>query len=552
MFIFKKTSKMKKFLSFLFLLVITTFGTSQTDIYLSILEDYFEHDGTGGTAIVMKGNEVIYRDAIGKANIELDVNMQPEHILRLGSITKQFTAVAILQLVEDGKIDLNANFTEYLPNYPLGDRKVTVSQLLNHTSGIKSYTGIPGWMQTETRKRFQLDSLIAEFQDLPFDFEPGDAWSYNNSGYILLGAIIEAVSEETYEDYLQENIFDKIGLENTYYDDHRKIIPNRVPGYMPGFTGPTNTEFLDMTIPYAAGSLISNVDDLAKWNEAVFNYKLVGKETLMKAFKPAKLNDGNTHDYGFGWGLGKIKGSVVYEHGGGIHGFLTQGIYAPEEDIYVAVLSNCNCVSPSEAANRMMAVALGKNVEYVKVEMSEADLKKYTGTYKVNEEENRYIDLKDGQLTSQRGMGEVMNLIPYGAGYFAYENSLTRIKFVEENGKVTGHKMLLFSGEEEYAEKTSSEILKEKMYEVSPEILQRYVGQYKLTNGMELILKVEDGKLTGGPNGQPPVTLIPFSDTKFKVPQFEVEVNFMVDGDGNCTGMDFQQGEVKLEGEKVE
>lgn len=542
---------MNKFIILLSLLFFTISVKSQSDLFRNILEDYFESESTGGTAIVTKGGEVIYRDAIGKANVELDVDMEPKHILRLGSITKQFTAVAILQLAEAGKLDLDANFSEYLPNYPLGDREVTVSQLLNHTSGIKSYTGIPGWMQTETRKRFELDSLIAEFQDLPFDFEPGDSWSYNNSGYILLGAIIEAVSGDSYEDYLQENIFDKVGLENTYYDDHRKIIPNRVPGYMPGFTGPTNTEFLDMTIPYAAGSLISNVDDLAKWNEAVFDYKLVGKETLMKAFEPAQLNNGNTHDYGFGWGLGRIQGSKVYEHGGGIHGFLTQGIYAPEEDIYVAVLSNCNCVSPSEAANRMMAVALGKNVEYVEVELSEKDLKKYVGTYKVNEEENRYIELKDGKLTSQRGMGQVMNLVPYGAGYFAYENSLTRVKFVEENGMVTGHKMLLFSGEEEYAEKISSEILTEKMYEVSPEIMAKYVGQYKLANGMELNVKIEDGKLMVAPTGQSPVQLLAFSDTKFKVPEYEVKINFKVDGEGNCTGMDFQQGEMKMDGEKI-
>ena len=217
----------------IFSLLISFLSLHSQNNYEKILLESFPEDGTAGTAIVVKNGEIIYKGASGMANLELGIEAKPEHIFRLGSITKQFTSVAILQLKEDGKLNLEDNFTKYLPDYPLGDRKVTVAQLLNHTSGIASYTDIPGFMQNRTRNFMAVDSLINYFQKFPFDFEPGEAWNYNNSAYILLGAIIEKISGMSYAEYLEKEIFDKIGLENTYYDDSRKIIKNRIPGYSP-------------------------------------------------------------------------------------------------------------------------------------------------------------------------------------------------------------------------------------------------------------------------------------------------------------------------------
>lgn len=527
--------------------------TGQKDLYKKILEDAFSNSPAGATAIIVENGETVYTDAVGKAHIELDVEMETKHIFRLGSITKQFTSVAIMMLEEEGKLKTSDLFTKYIPEYPIGDRKVTIAQLLNHTSGIKSYTGIPGFMQSNTRDYYEVDSLIDVFEEEPFDFEPGDSWSYNNSGYILLGAIIERVSEKTYAEFLQENIFRPLGMKSTFYDNHEQIIKNRIPGYSPSETMLQNANFLDMSIPYAAGSLLSDVEDLAIWNKAVFDGKLISKASMDKIFKAAPLNDGTEFQYGFGWGLGKIQGKTIYEHGGGIFGFLTQGIYAPDQDVYVAVLSNCNCAPPSNAANRLMAAALGNPIEREAIVLKDGELEKYVGTYDIEDAESkRFISLKDGKLYSQRDEGRTSELFPFAKDKFAYSDSPSVLEFVRKDGKIVGQNLVQLSGESGYAKRTSMKVEVVKEVIVAENILKSYVGKYELDGSMTLLIKHEDGKLKGGPEGQPLANLIPRSETEFAVPDFGVKITFKVNDKGECEALSFVQGETTMEAKKIE
>lgn len=246
-----------------------------------LLSEQFKPGETGCAALVARQGQIIYKKSFGMANLELNIPMKPDMVFRIGSITKQFTAVAVLQLMEQGKLSLQDEITKYLPDYPTNGHRITIEHLLTHTSGIKSYTNVP-----EFQKYIRDDKKPAEVIDMfkgnPMEFAPGTKWNYNNSGYFLLGYIIEKVSGKTYPDYIQENFFKKLGMSNSCYGSDSKIIKNRASGYQPGDSAVINADMMSMTLPYAAGSIQSTVEDLFLWNRALHSYKLVKKRRLKK------------------------------------------------------------------------------------------------------------------------------------------------------------------------------------------------------------------------------------------------------------------------------
>ena len=222
----------------------------------------------GLAVIVVRKGEILHRAAYGMANVELGVALQPDHVLRIGSVTKQFTSAAIMMLAEEGKLAVTDPITKFLPDYPTQGKTITVEHLLTHTSGIQSYTDMPKW-RNMFRQDMSLTELIDLFKNEPMQFEPGARWRYNNSGYILLGAIIEKVSGKKYADFVQERIFTPLGMKDTRYDVTEQVIPRRAAGYVKTGERIVNAPYLSMTQPYAAGSLISTVDDLSKWDAAI-------------------------------------------------------------------------------------------------------------------------------------------------------------------------------------------------------------------------------------------------------------------------------------------
>jgi CubicO group peptidase (beta-lactamase class C family) len=323
-----------------------------------LMTDVFKENESGGIALVVKGDKVLYRKAFGMADMELDAKMTPENILRIGSITKQFTASAILKLMEEGKIDLQDDITKYIKDYPTKGHLITIEHLLTHTSGIKDITQMKTWTAELRRKHFTPIEKINFFKNEPMDFIPGEQFKYNNSGYIILGYIIEIVSGKEYADYINENFFKPLEMNNSFYDSTSDIVKNRAKGYQKKEGRYKNANFLDMSNPYAAGSLISTVDDLYKWNNAIFNYKIVSKSTLDKAHSSYKLNNGKLTGYGYGWDLNNIKNNKIILHGGSVSGYLTFSLYIPEKDIFVAVLSNCTCNRPRKTALKLAILAL--------------------------------------------------------------------------------------------------------------------------------------------------------------------------------------------------
>lgn len=412
-------------------------GPGDLDAADRLVRSVYKDSEPGAAVIVVKDGKVLLRRGYGLANVELGVPVAPDMVFRIGSITKQITAVAVLMLAHQGKLGLEDEITKFLPDYPTGGRKVTVHQLLTHTSGIKNFDELPELLDIE-KKDFSVPELIALFKDKPFDFEPGRRFKYSNSGYMLLGAIIEKASGLTYEKFVEERIFKPLGMAQTQYEHNEELIPKRVPGYAATPTGYVNASYLSMTVPYAAGALVSSVDDLARWDAALYTDKLVPREWLDKAFTGARTTDGKPTHYGYGWSIGSYKGHRSIEHDGGINGFGSDAIRLPDDRLYIAVLQNSERTparDPDTVAFKVAALLIGEPIpEAVAIKLPEVILRTYAGIYRIDETSERTITFEGGQLYSQRTGGEKQPIFPLSETEFFFKNSQTRLVFRKDAG----------------------------------------------------------------------------------------------------------------------
>ncbi len=294
-----------------------------------------------GAALVAQDGKVIYKGAFGMANMEWSISNTTDTKFRLGSITKQFTATLIMQLVEQGKIKLDGKLSDYLPDYRKDTgEKVTIHHLLTHTSGIPSYTDLPNFFADVSRDPYKVDEFVKKFASGDLQFEPASKFRYNNSGYFLLGAIIEKLTGKPYEQVLKENIFDPVGMKNTGYDHYDTILPKRAAGYSKTPDGYTNAPYLDMSLPYAAGSMYSTVEDLLLWDQALYTDKVISARSKERMFMPF------LEHYAYGWDSRDASFKQndqpvrVISHGGGINGFATIITRFPKEKYLIVLLDN--------------------------------------------------------------------------------------------------------------------------------------------------------------------------------------------------------------------
>ncbi|NIM89986.1 MAG: serine hydrolase [Candidatus Aminicenantes bacterium] len=315
------------------------------------------HKFSGSILIAQKG-KILMSKGYGMANYELGVPNTPQTKFLLGSITKQFTSMAVMQLQEKGLLSVEDSLKKYIPDYPNGD-KITIHHLLTHTSGIPNFTSFPEYTKTMMLAS-PVEETIERFKNKKLEFTPGEKFSYSNSGYILLGYIIEKVSQKSYEAYLEENILQPLGLEDTGYGHHEPIFENRAAGYSWDKDHQVNASYLDMSIPHGAGALYSTVEDLYLWDRALYTEKLVSKSSLDKIFSPFKDN------YGYGWGISELFGHKRISHGGGINGFTTNISRYPDDDVCIIVLSNFDYSSTVRISRDLAAIVFGEKYEFPK------------------------------------------------------------------------------------------------------------------------------------------------------------------------------------------
>ena len=371
----------------------STYGPKWSSAIDDIANEAMNTGKVAGISVGVAYGDSEFFKGYGKADLELDVATPDNAIYEIGSVTKQFTAAGILKLAEEGKIDLNADIRKYLgSDAEFPDKKgyntqghiIPVIRLLDHTSGIKGYTEMPSarplFVQDLPR-----DSLVSLFSEHPFDFPPGEQMIYNNSAYFLAGLIIEKVSGKTYADYVEENFFKPLGMDNSSYCSNQAIWKNRAHGYDTDKEtgGMIHKGYLVHSVPYAAGSLCSTVRDLVKWNQALHKGGILSNSVYKQMITPGQLNDGTVLRYARGLGLTKIAGRKAIHHGGGINGFLSQSLYFPKEDLTVVVLVNtAGPISPSKLAKTIAIKILGPVAEQIfSANLSKSEIQQFSKIY---------------------------------------------------------------------------------------------------------------------------------------------------------------------------
>ncbi|TXD71374.1 serine hydrolase [Aequorivita antarctica] len=534
--------------SFLLCINLTSAQSIQSQID-TIFNKSYPANSPGAIVLIAKDDKVIYRKSFGMANLELNVPMKPENVLRLASITKQFTSVSILLLMEQGKLNIQDPLSKYIADYPRGN-EITLHNLLVHTSGIKSFTNLVDF-RSKARNDMTPEEIISSFKKLPLEFEPGERYEYSNSDYVLLGYIIEKISGMSYENFVQKYIFDKLGMKNSYYGNSDKIIPNRANGYQLNDSIYQNAEYISMTLPYAAGSLMSTVDDMLLWSKAIHHNALISERSKQLAFTNYTLKNGKHSNYGYGWEINELAGTTSIEHTGGINGFTASGVYVPDRNIYSIVLTNLDDgIGPETDNLKAVSIILGKPiVDKASVILSEKQLKQWIGAYQF-EDAIRFITCEEGFLYSTREGGHPFKLIPVSENEFKFDNSFIIYKFTSKNGKKQAqfNDRIKKSIGTEIDKKPASE---KEAITLAKEILIKYVGVYELQPSFHIEIERQNDRMYAKATGQPSVELFAEAENSFFIKEIDAQVVFNLGTDGTVKSLSFVQKGQQMEGKKI-
>lgn len=522
-----------------------------------LFSEAYPADQPGGAVLVEQNGRVVLRKAYGMADLELGVALSPDMVFRIGSITKQFTAVLAMQLIQEGKLAANDPLTKYLPDFPAAQAEgVTVEQLVTHTSGIPSYTDQSTW-PPRMREDLTIQQIFDFTKDLPRDFAPGTQWKYSNTGYIALGAILEKVTGKSYSALVAERIFTPLGMSGSTYGDEARVIPRRAKGYGGGPGAYQNAPYLSMTQPYAAGSLLSTVDDLAKWNAALYGESVLRATYRDRLWQSAKLVDGRDTHYAWGWGVWEYEGHRIISHSGGINGFVTDAIRVPDAGLFVVVLSNNPAASkaPSELTLAATGLALGKPLDQrPSITLPAAKLDEYVGVYEIegNSEMLRTITREGDKLFSQRSGGAKFEIYARGGDRFFFADTSSALQFERDGGgKITSHIMIRNVGTDERAQKSNRPMpTAREEISLDPATLDGYLGEFELAPGFSIAITREGDALFAQATGQPRFALFAETKDRLFLKVVDAVIEFQRDAAGTVTGIVLHQGGQQSPGKK--
>ncbi len=438
---------MRTLFSLIVLTLTTLFAQAQTDISKKADEYLSAYAKTGrfsGTVLIAKDGKVLLRKGYGSANYELDVPNTPESIFRIGSITKIFTALSILQLEEKGRLSVDDKVAKYIPEVPEPWRAITIHQLLTHTSGIPDYTTSGAYSKFDDPSR--VEAAIKDFGDKPLLNVPGQTFRYSNAGYILLGRVVEMTSGLRYEDYVNANILRPAGMIHTGYDHNRKLLKNRANGYL--FRGEhlVNAKNEEMEWTHSAGAYYSNLDDLYQFDRILKSGKLFSSAITAKAWSPythfvAPPPFNFDADYGYGWMIGKDFGHVYLGHGGWVGGFVSQFTRYPDDDAVIILLSNFETTTPQIIMHDLGAILFGGNYQVPAVRKAvypnRKTLERYLGKYQAGPFEVK-VTMEDDELFAfGTGQRAPFGMIAYSDTDFFFNDVDSEMHFELAEGKVT-------------------------------------------------------------------------------------------------------------------
>jgi CubicO group peptidase (beta-lactamase class C family) len=527
-----------------------------SDYVDSLFTDIPPKKAPGAAVLVAEKGQVLLKKGFGMADIGYGIPVSTLTKFRIGSITKQFIAAAILKLQEEGKISVRDTLSKFIPDFPRGS-EVTIHHLLTHTSGIHSFTNRTDFLRTATVSTTSKE-MIDTIKSDKFDFNPGENFQYNNSGFFILGYIIEKITGKPYGEYLKETFFTPLGMKNTGVHTSVAILENEATGYAINNGAFEKALNWDMSRAGGAGSLYSTVEDLYTWNEALFNGKVLSAESLKAAFTPVTLNDGSKPtemQYGYGWVLSKARDLTFINHGGGLHGFLSYLTRQPENNLTVVVLTNCtpaqDNTSPDAVANEIAEYMLWQSMSQQQsytadTAMAAVDLKKYEGRYNYGNAMVLTVTADADKLYAQMSGQARFQIFPRGSDEFFWKVVDARIKFLPDDaGIITG--AIHYQGGQELNVKKMPEL---NIIKVDQAIIEKYTGDYEIAPNNLLTITAGQGTLFAQPAGQNKTEVFPISETEFVAKELDASLRF-IPGEGGTYQVVIRTGTVERTIRKV-
>lgn len=542
----------------------------------ALLKQYNDYGQFNGSILVAENGKVIYKKGFGMANMEWNIPNQPDTKFRIASITKQFTAALVLQLVEEGKIKLDGKITDYLTDYrkDTGGR-VTIHQLLNQTSGIPDYSARPNFSAEISRIPYAVADFVKKFASDELEFEPGAKYRYSNSGYSILGAIIEKVTGKTYETALQERILVPAGMTNSGYDHNSSLLEKRASSYEKTPAGYVNAPYIDMSIPYAAGSMYSTVEDLYKWDQSLQEDKILSAESKRLMFTPGLGN------YGYGIritdqpiGKSDLKTKIIWHGGAGINGFASLISRAVEKRQTVIILDNAGNVlnlpkitssilgilngQPYDAPKKSIAETLYKIASKKDVASVIAEYRKLktenSPTYDFSENE---LNALGYQLLSMKRAKDAIEIFKLNVEMFPKSSNVydtlgeAYLADGQKDSALANYKKAV---ELDPTNANALQVVKRlegKETKVDSSGFDAYVGDYQVTPKLVLTITREGDKLFGQMTGQGKLEIEAVSESQFTIPDVKANISFEKDSAGKIVGLSLSQGTRTVKAPKI-
>jgi CubicO group peptidase (beta-lactamase class C family) len=493
----------------LLLLLLTWFSASHSDGQVSpekldsFVTSFARQKSFNGSVLVAQNGKILLEKGYGFKNKKENALNTANTIYQIGSITKQFTSAIILQLVEKKKMTLQDKLSKYIPDYPKGD-SITVENLLTHTSGVYNYTNDEDFMMTRSARPIPRDSLLYLFENKPLDFSPGTGWSYSNSGYILLGMIIEKVTGKSYFRVVRENIFEPLEMNHTGFDFTNLKSTDKAIGYNGDLSAAA--DIVDSSVSFAAGAIYTTIGDLYKWDRALYSNRIVSQAMLQKAFTPYRSK------YGYGWQIDSAYRKKIVEHGGAITGFVSFILRVPDEQTCIIVLSNLPTTETVRFASQINGFINGEKpampVVRKEIYVDSAVLKSYIGEYELAPSFHLVVTLENGVLKAQATNQGKNQLYAEKENFFFLKVVDAQVEFLPgSNGKID--RLILYqNGRKMEAKKLDGDgphnslpVARKEIF-VDSVTLKSYIGEYELAPSFHITITFQDGKLQEQATGQ--------------------------------------------------
>lgn len=534
----------------------------------SIMNVNYRAGEPGAVLLIARKGQPIYRKAYGLANLEFDVPNKPEYIFRIASMSKQFTAVCILKLAQEGKLDLQDDIKKYLPDYNTHGERITIENLLTHTNGINDFVEKREFAE-QAILTLSPEEIMHSFMNDSLTFEPGTAWGYSNSGYVVAGVIVEKVSGMPLSQYLQQHIFNPLGMSHTLVGTSDSLVKNAVYGYNIGVNGKFKPiEYSNWSWSYAAGDILSSVDDLLKWDNALYTETILKKEWLEKAWKSSVLPNGQKTNYGMGWTSNQFEGLQYLEHAGGQNGFSSDGIRVLGQQLYIVLLSNKTLWPVPLLSSVALRMVGQKEARPVAKQINRKTLQGYTGVYAINssfyakprpsgEPFYQYVMLGGDTLFAQSPGNPKVALLPVGKDLFVpvwWANSYYQFRR-NEQGQVTSVELYhapFQMGPHDVQQKTSLPLPKEKQaIKLNAKKLELLTGKYDFGGGLILPVTIEGNRFYFQQPGQGKEEFFAENDTNFFSKATDVTLEFVLTNNV-VSGIKVKVQGAIYEGKKIE